>query len=387
MSGRRIIAITKRIISQFRHDKRTIGLIVVVPVVLLSLLGFLLRSEAAPMPLGVVNEDKGIATPLGTISLAKHLADALARNKDLSVTALPSADVESQIRSGKVKAVVIFGPEFSARISSRQSPDVKVVLEGSNPSTSGSAMLALTRAFREAMPGLLGGIAGQPGPQGDSAGDPFQFSATYLYGSKEFDQLDFFAPVVIGFFAFFFVFLLSSVSFLRERSQGTLERLMASPVNRAEIAIGYMLGFSFFAIAQAIVILLFSVFVLRIHYAGSLLIVFVVEIILTIGAVNLGIFLSTFTRNELQVLQFIPLVITPQALLTGTFWPVEEMPVVLRELAYVLPITYANFALRDVMIKGLGFADPQVLFNLAVLVAFAALMLVFGALTLRRQVA
>ncbi|MDO8672730.1 MAG: ABC transporter permease [Dehalococcoidia bacterium] len=386
MSTARTLAIAKRIINQFLHDYRTLGLLFVVPVVILTLVGLLFRAEVQPMALGVVNEDQGASSPAGTVSLARGLVDSLGTNKDIVVVRLERSAVEDQVKNGKVKGAVVFGPDFSKEVLARKQPNVAMILEGSNPAVSGNVMMALTRSLREAAPALLSAASGQANAAG-LAGEPFKLDAVYLYGGQAFDQLDYFAPVAIGYFAFFFVFLLASVSFLRERSQGTLERLMASPISRAEITVGYMLGFSVFAIIQAAVLLLFAVYVIQIHHAGNLLIVFVIEIVLTVGAVNLGIFLSTFTRNELQVLQFIPMVIIPQGLLSGIFWPVADMPVVLKELAYVMPITYANFALRDVMIKGLGLGEPQVLFNLAMLVVFAALMLAFASLTLRRQVA
>ena len=97
----------------------------------------------------------------------------------------------------------------------------------------------------------------------------------------------------------------------------------------------------------------------------------------------MGIFASAFARNELQVVQFIPLLLVPQALLGGLFFPVATLPPVLKQIAYVMPLTYANFALKDVMLKGFGLADVWP--YLAVLVAFAALMVVAAALSLRQE--
>ena len=104
---------------------------------------------------------------------------------------------------------------------------------------------------------------------------------------------------------------------------------------------------------------------------------------LTIGGVNMGIFASAFARNELQVIQFIPLLIVPQILLGGLFFPVNTLPVVLKQLAYIMPLTWANFALKDVMLKGLGFSDiwPDLLF----LVGFAILMVIVSAFSLRQE--
>jgi ABC-2 type transport system permease protein len=108
---------------------------------------------------------------------------------------------------------------------------------------------------------------------------------------------------------------------------------------------------------------------------------------MAIGAVNLGIFLSTYARTELQIVQFIPLVILPQALLGGVFWPVERLPDILQAIAHVLPVTYAVQALREVMIKGADFATPVVQLDLAVLAGIAILFVVLGAGTIKREVA
>jgi ABC-2 type transport system permease protein len=127
------------------------------------------------------------------------------------------------------------------------------------------------------------------------------------------------------------------------------------------------------------------VWVLKIHYLGSLGLVFLVIALLAVVGVSLGILASTFARNEFQVVQFIPIIIIPQALLGDLFWAVEEMPLYLRPLAYLMPITYANRALRDVMLKGWGLAEIWP--NLLILVGIAALLIVLGALTMRREVA
>src|SRR5258708_3897659 len=157
---------------------------------------------------------------------------------------------------------------------------------------------------------------------------------------------------------------------------------MVSPLSKTELVLGYVFGFTLFALVQSLLILLFVVYVLRVHYAGNLGLIFLVTLALTIGGVNMGIFVSAFARNELQVIQFIPLLLVPQALLGGLFFPVATLPVVLKQIAYVLPLTYANFALKDVMIRGLGIAD--IWRDLAVLVAFATLMIVASALSLRQ---
>jgi ABC-2 type transport system permease protein len=171
---------------------------------------------------------------------------------------------------------------------------------------------------------------------------------------------------------------------LRERVAGTLERLQATSIRQHEIILGYMLGFALFAIIQSLVVLLFTIYGLKVHTMGSLINVFAVEVLLALLAVNLGIFLSTFARNEFQIVQFIPLVVVLPVFLSGALWPIEAMPGWLQPLAYAIPLTYANHALRDVMIKGFNLIEigPYLL----ALAAFAAFFVVLSSLVLRRQV-
>ncbi len=214
---------------------------------------------------------------------------------------------------------------------------------------------------------------------------PFTIDAPqYLYGGPQYTFNDSIAPVFIGIFSFFFVFLLTSVAFLRERSQGTIERVMVSPLTRTELVMGYIFGFILFALLQSLLILLFVVFALRVHYSGNLALVFLVTALLTIGSVNLGIFLSGFAQNEFQIVQFIPLVLGIQVFLSGVFWPVAQLPAALQPISYILPLTYANDALRGVMLKGNNFGD--IAGQLTALLVFALLMVFLSALSVRRQI-
>jgi ABC-2 type transport system permease protein len=194
--------------------------------------------------------------------------------------------------------------------------------------------------------------------------------------------LDYIAPALLATLALFFSFLLTGISFLRERSQGTLERLMASPVSRSDIVVGYLLGFFVFALTQSLIILLFTIYVLDVHYTGDLWQIFIFQIVVIAGAVNLGIFTSTFARNEFQMVQFIPLIIIPQVFLCGVIWPVEQMPDYLQWLSKILPLTYAVEGLTDIMIAGKNLLEVS--FDLSVLVGFALIISVITAITLRR---
>ncbi len=365
---RRIGALAGRIIGQFRHDRRTLALVFIVPLVIMTILNFVLASSESNLKLAIVPP----AEPFGT-QLVSQIKDAVPDK--VTVSTIDSGAVDSTLKSGDADGALIFPSDFASQLQSGGAT-VTLRVEGSNPAAS---------AQLKQLAGLLVTALSQPhATTGTSAqATAVTLNTTYLFGGPEFTQTDALAPLFIGLFAFFFVFLLTAVAFLRERSQGTLERLMVSPMSRTELVLGYVTGFTLFALIQSIVILLFVIYVLRVHTLGNLPLIFLVTVTLTIAAVNLGIFLSAFARNELQIIQFIPLVLVPQALLGGLFFPVATLPVVLKQAAYVMPLTYANFALKDVMLRGQGLETiwPDLVF----LVGFAAAMVVLAAVSLRRQ--
>lgn len=194
--------------------------------------------------------------------------------------------------------------------------------------------------------------------------------------------LDYTAPAILAVLILFFGFLLTGISFLRERSQGTLERLMASPVSRLDIVGGYLLGFLLFALVQTLIIFFYMIYVLDINYHGELWQILLFQVLIGIGAVCLGTFLSVFARNEFQMIQFIPLVIVPQMFLCGLLWPVEQMPDYLQWLANCLPLTYGVEGIRAMMIEGKELLDIGK--DVGVLAGYAVGLLLLASLTLRR---
>jgi len=197
--------------------------------------------------------------------------------------------------------------------------------------------------------------------------------------------LDYTAPAILAVLIFFFGFLLTGISFYRERSQGTLERLMASPVSRLDIVGGYLLGFLLFALLQTLILFFYLIYVLKINYHGELWQILVFQVLIGIGAVCLGTFFSVFAKNEFQMIQFIPLIIVPQVFLCGLLWPVSQMPDYLQWIAKFLPLTYGVEGIRALMLQGQNLLDIGK--DVSVLAAYAVGLLILASLTLRRGAA
>jgi ABC-2 type transport system permease protein len=198
-------------------------------------------------------------------------------------------------------------------------------------------------------------------------------------------MLDYTGPAILAVLILFFGFLLTGINVLRERSQGTMERLMASPATRLDIVGGYLLGFLMFALIQTLIIFFYMVYVIRINFQGELWQILVFQVIIGIGAVCLGTFISVFARNEFQMMQFIPLIIVPQVFLCGLLWPVEQMPDYLQWIGKFLPLTYGVEGIRALMLEGKGLLDIGK--DIGILAAYAVALVVIAALTLRRGTA
>ena len=391
MSGRRVLAVARRIAQGFRRDERTLGLVFVVPIVVTLLLGWVLRDQKdSSVEIYVVNP----AGAVGDKVVEALRSAALEADNGTGIGTADTADAGRQaLRDGNADLVIVLPASLLADVKAGQRPVITVISEGTDPATEGAAFGRLQ--------GLMAAAAGSLAPPG-SAGIVPSIEHETIYLSPEADQVDVMAPIFLGYFGYFFVFLLTGISFLRERVGGTLERLLATPVTRGEIVLGYSLGFGIFATLQVILLIAFILadvgvpaigpipaFTIGLHVgaAGSPVLAFVIALVLALGAVNLGIFLSTFARTELQIIQFIPLVIVPQGLLGGIFWPIAQLPDVLQWIARILPMSYAVEALREVMLKGADLSSSVVSGDLAVLAVIALALLGLATVTIKREVA
>jgi ABC-2 type transport system permease protein len=191
-------------------------------------------------------------------------------------------------------------------------------------------------------------------------------------------------PLMLGLFPFTMMFAVTSIALLRERTHGTLERLMASPLGRGDLVLGYALAFTAVALVQSAVTLGAGLGLLGLSSRGGLPLTVLLVVVQALLGIALGLFLSAFGRTEFEVVQFMPGAILPQLLLSGLLVPVERMPPALAAIARLLPLTYAFEALDRIMLHGYGLEDGRVLLDLGVLLAALAALLIVGSLTLRR---
>jgi ABC-2 type transport system permease protein len=201
----------------------------------------------------------------------------------------------------------------------------------------------------------------------------FQDKPSFGFGSL--------APALLALIPFIIMFLVTSVTTLRERTSGTLERLLAMPMGKGDFLLGYAIAFGLVAAVQSALAVGLSVWALDLEVRGPVWLLMVVAVVDAVLGSALGLFVSAFARTEFQAVQFMPALVIPQILLCGLFVGRADLPPVLHAISDVLPLSYAV----DAMSKVSRDSDPAVWGDLLLVAAFALAGLVLGALTLRRQ--
>lgn len=346
----RTTAVVKRIFQQMLRDKRTLALLFVAPLLILSLMYLLFNSNSDNPRLGVVN-------------IAPQLVHKL-EAADIFVMEYDSATKDTIIEDDLDGLLILWDRSL------------KLILQNSEPTTSKPLQVKVNQIIAST---TLSIMLGMDQAQIDLAN--LGIDTEYIYGTSETDFFDVLMPILVGYFVFFFVFLISGIGLLKERTTGTLERLMATPIKRGEIVAAYLIGFGIFATIQTLIVVFYAINVLDIVLVGSIWHVIIINVVLALVALSLGILLSTFAASEFQMIQFIPLVIIPQIFFTGIF-PLDGMANWLQAIGKVMPMYYGADALKGVMYKGLGLGD--VIWDLLALLIFAALFIVLNIVALKK---
>ncbi|MGH3368162.1 MAG: ABC transporter permease, partial [Nocardioidaceae bacterium] len=194
-----------------------------------------------------------------------------------------------------------------------------------------------------------------------------------------------FGPPMLAMFPVIVMFLVTSVTTLRERSTGTLERLLSMPLGKADLLIGYALAFGLVALAQAVVAVGLTVGLLGLDVAGPVWTLTVVAVLNAVLGSALGLFVSAFAETEFQAVQFMPAIVLPQVLLCGLFVARDAMPDVLAVISDVLPLSYAVDAMQEVQANSELTSSLGI--DLGVVGAFVLAALALGAATLKRRTA
>lgn len=343
----RILALVKRILLQIIRDKRTLALLFLAPLLVLTLMNFVFNGKQVKPELGITGANTQLIEQLKTADIVVKQYDEVNDLKEL--VAEDELDGFLQLDNG----------------------EVALTLTNDDPSVAKTLEMKIKQLLQLQAQASATKVAGEPQA----------ITTNYIYGDSETVLFDTFSPMLIGFFVFFFVFLISGIGLLNERTSGTLERLLATPIKRSEIIAGYLIGYGILAVIQTIILVLFAINVLDIILVGSIWDVLIINVITAFVALSLGILLSSFASSEFQMIQFIPLVIVPQIFFCGIF-PIDGMADWLKGLAYIMPLYYIADALKSIMYMGLGLGDLTK--NLLILFAFIVAFIILNMFALKK---
>ena len=355
----RILAIAKKVMKELLRDKRTLAMMFVAPVFIMWLMNLMFSASTA------------VNIKLATQDLPTSLVTKMDDLDHVSVQTYKDIDqAKKDLADEKVDAVISYkngeyqvdyaNTDASKTAMTRQVLRASIASEGSNQ---------LMARIKQALPQL------------NLKAKAPEIKESYQYGDEHTSFFTSMIPVLIGFVVFFFVFLISGMALLKERTSGTLERLLATPVKRSEIVYGYMLSYGFIAILQTAVVVLAAIWLLDVEVVGNLFHVIIVNVVLALVALAFGILLSTLAKSEFQMMQFIPLVIIPQLFFSGII-PLSSMGDWAQTVGKFLPLAYSGNAMSQIILYGRGIGD--ILPNIGLLLIFLVILTVLNIVGLRR---
>ena len=355
----RTIAIAKKVIKELLRDKRTLAMMFVAPVFIMWLMNLMFSaSTTVNVKLATQDLSTGLITKMDELD---HVDIETYQDLDQAKEALANEKVDAVISYKDGEYQVDYANTDASKTSMiRQVLRTSIASEGTDQ---------LLSRVKQAFPQLK-----------LDAKVP-EIKESYQYGDKNTGFFARMIPILIGFVVFFFVFLISGMALLKERTSGTLDRLLATPVKRSEIVYGYMLSYGIIAIFQTAVVVLAAIWLLDVEVVGNILNVIIVNVVLALVALAFGILLSTLAKSEFQMMQFIPLVIMPQLFFSGII-PLSSMGEWAPTVGKFLPLTYSGDAISQIILYGHNLGD--ILPNLGVLMIFLIILTILNIVGLRR---
>ena len=308
----RTINLVRRIALQIFNDKRSLALILLVPLFVITLIYLLMG-------------DSSYKASIAETGLPSPIVEKL-KAQDLTVSDLSVDEGKQQLKDGKIDALIY-----------QESGKIHLLFKTYDSVKTGLVQKSVASAMQAMSPGSA-------------------IATDYIYGKTSANMFDSMGYVMLGIVSFFIIFIIAGISFVRERTNQTMERLMMTPVRRWQVVLGYTLGFGFFATLQSIILLTYGIWVLNMTVLGSAVTAGLIMILLAMSAVCISAFFSIFSNNEFQMMQFIPVVIIPQIFFSGLI-SLDTLPYHLGLVSKIMPVYYACSALKTVMITGGGFGD------------------------------
>jgi len=345
MSWSRLFAVIRKEFIHLLRDRRTLGFVLLAPVMELLLFGYAGNTDVDHLPAIVYDESRTAA------SRAFAAAFQNSGYFDLQPWAGTRNQALQAIDEGSARVVLVIPPDFGDKLAKGETATVQIVVDGSNPNVAQAALSAGGLIAQDQSAKALGGDTGQGSQNGGRPG--IDLRPLVLY-NPTLNSAIFIVPGLVGMFVPFQAMLLTALAVVRERERGTLEQLVVTPITSLELMIGkvlpnVLLAFVSMALSLIVARLLFGVGV-----AGSLLLLLLLTIPFVLGSMGIGLLISVASRTQPQAQQMAQVFILPSFFVSGVLFPRESLPLVLQIVGDLFPTTYFLEIIRGIMLKGVG---------------------------------
>ncbi|MDP2719275.1 MAG: ABC transporter permease [Dehalococcoidia bacterium] len=338
----RILSIIVKEFIQLRRDRRTLGLIIFLPVVQLLIFGYALSTE--------VNNIPTVVWDASNTARSRSLVDSFRNTEyfDIRFYASSYDEVARHIDGGTAKLAVVIPPDYALRIDRRETAKVQFFVDGSDPNT---GIIAISQA--NLVTGAMN-IDFLVERLGGRKIEPAISLEPRVWYNPSMEAVAFNVPGLIGVVLQMITVLLTSFAIVRERETGTIEQLLTSPIKSHELIIGKLVPYIIIAYADVILILIVATAVFKMPFHGSVILLLALSSVFLMFSLGIGILISTVSKNQFQAMQMTWGTQIPAILLSGFIFPVDSMPRLAQWISYLIPLTYYLRIIRGIILKGVG---------------------------------
>jgi ABC-2 type transport system permease protein len=357
----RVGAIIRKEFIQIRRDRRTLAIVLVLPVMQLLLLGYAINTVVDHLPTVVLDESRDADS--------RALVSALSNSGyfDVISYAHERGEVIGAVDAGKAKVGLLIPPDYGDQVLRGQVGLTQLLVDGSDPNIAQAALFAasvVTQAHSATINASTIARLGQGRPPGG-----VELRPVVLYNPSMLSA-NFMVPGIIGLIMQFQTLILTAFAVVRERERGTLEQLIVTPIRPWELMLGKLLPYTVTSSIGAVVALLAGWLLFGVDIQGSVVQLAALSVLFLLGSLGLGLLISTVSQTQGQAMQIALFVLMPTLLLSGFMFPRETMPWIVQQIGLLIPLTYYLQILRGIILKGVGI---QVLWTNAVPLAILSL--------------
>lgn len=342
---RRILTITKKELIQIKRDKPSLVISFLMPIFMLLIFGFAVNTD-------VNHVDFAVFDGSGTAESREIIADFSNSYYFRQYGSVHSeVELEEFIKSGTIKIGLIIPKEFTKQIKRGENTKIQVLIDGSDPTiarTAASYAQAITNHFSYQIQIRTLEKSGQTSLPGG-----VQASPTVLY-NPTLESAQFNVPGVVGLILQNITIILTALAMVREKELGTMEQLVMTPVTSLELIIGKLIPYTLIGIYDFAIVMVLSKLFFGVTVSGNVGELIVLGLVFLIGALAMGMLISTIAKNQAQAFQGTLAFLLPSVLLSGFMFPRESMPLFIQWLSALFPITHFLVILRGIIIKGVG---------------------------------